>query len=263
MKIKIIKKLKTDRLHILCKGFVAKMDTKLSRPILIVDDEDRIRRLLRMYLERENYFIEEATNGTEAINMIENNDYQCVLLDIMMPEMNGLEVCEKVRELKSTPIILLTAKGEESDRIKGFELGADDYVIKPFSPREVILRVKALIKRFNDSNLVFESQQPKDIMVFPHITIDHTAHRVTAEDKEVSLTPKEYDLLHFLAKNPDKVFEREELLKEVWHYDFFGDLRTVDTHVKRLREKLNAASPDAAKTIGTIWGIGYKFQIQE
>lgn len=237
------------------------MEINSGIPILIVDDEDRIRRLLRLYLEREDYIVEEATTGTEAINMIENNDYQCVLLDVMMPEMNGLEVCEKVRELKSTPIILLTAKGEESDRIKGFELGADDYIIKPFSPREVILRVKALLKRFNESNLVIESLKPKDIMIFPYTTIDHNAHRVTADDNEVSLTPKEYDLLHFLAKNPDKVFEREELLKEVWHYDFFGDLRTVDTHVKRLREKLNAASPEAAKAIGTIWGVGYKFQI--
>lgn len=238
------------------------MDIKPNRPILIVDDEDRIRRLLKMYLERENYLVEEASNGIEAINMIENNDYQCVLLDVMMPEMNGLEVCEKVRELKSIPIILLTAKGEEADRIKGFELGADDYVIKPFSPREVILRVKALIKRFNDANLVIESLKPKDIMVFPYITIEHNARRVTAEGKEVSLTPKEYELLHFLANNPDKVFEREELLKEVWHYDYFGDLRTVDTHIKRLREKLNVASPEAAKTIGTVWGVGYKFQIQ-
>lgn len=237
------------------------MEKNSGIPILIVDDEDRIRRLLRIYLEREDYLVEEATTGTEAINMIENNEYLCVLLDVMMPEINGLEVCEKVRELKSTPIILLTAKGEESDRIKGLELGADDYVIKPFSPREVILRVKALLKRFNESNIVFESLNPKDIMIFPNITIDHNAHRVTAEEKEVSLTPKEYDLLHFLAKNPDKVFEREELLKEVWHYDFFGDLRTVDTHVKRLREKLNAASPEAAKVIGTIWGVGYKFQI--
>lgn len=238
------------------------MDIKPNRPILIVDDEDRIRRLLKMYLERENYLVEEASNGIEAINMIENNDYQCVLLDVMMPEMNGLEVCEKVRELKSIPIILLTAKGEEADRIKGFELGADDYVIKPFSPREVILRVKALIKRFNDANLVIESLKPKDIMVFPYITIEHNARRVTAEGKEVSLTPKEYELLHFLANNPDKVFEREELLKEVWHYDYFGDLRTVDTHIKRLREKLNVASPEATKTIGTVWGVGYKFQIQ-
>lgn len=145
------------------------MDIKFSRPILIVDDEDRIRRLLRMYLEKEDYLVEEATNGTEAINMIENNDFQCILLDVMMPEMNGLEVCEKVRELKSTPIILLTAKGEEADRIKGFELGADDYVIKPFSPREVILRVKALVKRFKDSNLIIESLKPKDLMIFPYI----------------------------------------------------------------------------------------------
>ena len=162
---------------------------------------------------------------------------------------------------KETPIILLTAKGEEANRVEGFELGADDYIVKPFSPREVVLRVKALLKRSAAFAPVQGTSTSKDIVVFPHLTIDHDAHRVTADGVEVSLTPKEYELLYFLAKAPDKVFDREQLLKEVWHYDFFGDLRTVDTHVKRLREKLNRVSEKSAKMIVTVWGVGYKFEV--
>ena len=173
----------------------------------------------------------------------------------MMPEKDGIEVITELREHRDTPVILLTAKGEEANRVEGFELGADDYIVKPFSPREVVLRVKALLKRstaFSPSQSVSIS---KDVVVFPHLTIDHDAHRVSADGEEVSLTPKEYELLYFLAKAPDKVFDREQLLKEVWHYDFFGDLRTVDTHVKRLREKLNRVSEKAAKMIVTVWGV--------
>jgi len=229
--------------------------------ILVVDDEDRIRRLLKMYLEREGYFVDEAVDGVEALSMALENDYHCILLDLMMPEKDGLEVCEELRSKKSTPIIMLTAKGEEANRVQGFELGADDYIVKPFSPREVVLRVKAILRRsaaFADST---SSTATKDLVVFPHLTIDHDAHRVTAEGVEVNLTPKEYELLYFLAKSPDKVFDREQLLKEVWHYEFFGDLRTVDTHVKRLREKLNRVSEKAAKMIVTVWGVGYKFEV--
>ena len=229
--------------------------------LLVVDDEERIRRLLKMYLEREGYMVEEAENGEAALLLALENEYNCILLDIMMPEKDGIEVITELREHKDTPVILLTAKGEEANRVEGFELGADDYTVKPFSPREVVLRVKALLKRsaaFSPSQTVSIS---KDIVVFPHLTIDHDAHRVTADGEEVSLTPKEYELLYFLAKAPDKVFDREQLLKEVWHYDFFGDLRTVDTHVKRLREKLNRVSEKAAKMIVTVWGVGYKFEV--
>ncbi|MBD7945158.1 MULTISPECIES: response regulator transcription factor [Psychrobacillus] len=229
--------------------------------LLVVDDEERIRRLLKMYLEREGYMVEEAENGEAALLLALENEYNCILLDIMMPEKDGIEVITELREHKDTPVILLTAKGEEANRVEGFELGADDYIVKPFSPREVVLRVKALLKRsaaFSPSQTVSIS---KDIVVFPHLTIDHDAHRVTADGEEVSLTPKEYELLYFLAKAPDKVFDREQLLKEVWHYDFFGDLRTVDTHVKRLREKLNRVSEKAAKMIVTVWGVGYKFEV--
>jgi two-component system, OmpR family, response regulator ResD len=229
--------------------------------ILVVDDEERIRRLLKMYLEREEYVIEEADNGDDALKMALENDYDLILLDLMLPGKDGIEVCKEIREKKATPIIMLTAKGEEANRVQGFEAGTDDYIVKPFSPREVVLRVKALLRRAANSTYIQTNTTAKDVLVFPHLTIDNDAHRVTADGKEVSLTPKEYELLLFLAKSPDKVFDREQLLKEVWHYEFFGDLRTVDTHIKRLREKLNKVSPIAAKMIVTVWGVGYKFEV--
>lgn len=229
--------------------------------LLVVDDEERIRRLLRMYLEREGYEIVEAENGQQAIDLALEYDFHAILLDIMMPVKDGLEAMKEIREHQQTPIMLLTAKGEEANRVEGFESGADDYIVKPFSPREVVLRTKAILRRSASVAPSTTSGVSKDIVVFPHLTIDHDAHRVTADGVEVSLTPKEYELLYFLAKSPDKVFDREQLLKEVWHYDFFGDLRTVDTHVKRLREKLNRVSESAAKMIVTVWGVGYKFEV--
>ena len=229
--------------------------------VLIVDDEERIRRLLKMYLEREDYIIDEAEDGNEALLKATENDYDVILLDIMMPGKDGIEVCRELREFKATPVILLTAKGEEINRVQGFEVGTDDYIVKPFSPREVVLRVKALLRRSSKTSYIQTDTTTKDVIVLPHLTIDNDAHRVMADGKEVSLTPKEYELLYFLAKAPDKVFDREQLLKEVWHYEFFGDLRTVDTHVKRLREKLNRVSEEAAKMIVTVWGVGYKFEV--
>ncbi|KZN95891.1 MULTISPECIES: response regulator transcription factor [Aeribacillus] len=231
--------------------------------ILVVDDEERIRRLLKMYLERENYQIDEAENGDEALEKALCVDYDLIILDIMMPGIDGIEVCKQLREKKATPVIMLTAKGEEVNRVQGFEVGADDYIVKPFSPREVVLRVKAILRRASQTSYLKTDSSAKNVIVFPHLTIDHDAHRVTADGKEVNLTPKEYELLYFLAKTPDKVYDREKLLKEVWHYEFFGDLRTVDTHVKRLREKLNKVSPEAAKMIVTVWGVGYKFEVVE
>ncbi|OAH55925.1 two-component system response regulator [Domibacillus aminovorans] len=229
--------------------------------ILVVDDEDRIRRLLRMYLEREEYVIDEAANGEEALEKATASDYDCILLDLMMPGKDGIEVCRELRETKTTPVIMLTAKGEEANRVQGFEVGTDDYIVKPFSPREVVLRVKALLRRSSPTTYLQADTKTKDLIVYKHLTIDNDAHRVTADGEEVNLTPKEYELLYFLAKAPDKVFDREHLLKEVWHYEFFGDLRTVDTHVKRLREKLNKVSEQAAKMIVTVWGVGYKFEV--
>jgi|SRR5579875_3046397 len=229
--------------------------------ILVVDDEERIRRLLKMYLSREEYKIEEAENGNEALAKALENEYDVILLDLMMPGKDGLEVCRELREKKATPVIMLTAKGEEVNRVQGFEAGTDDYIVKPFSPREVVLRVKAILRRASQTSYLQTEPTTKDVLVFPHLTIDHDAHKVTADGKEVNLTPKEYELLYYLAKAPDKVFEREQLLKEVWQYEFFGDLRTVDTHVKRLREKLNKASEFAARMIVTVWGVGYKFEV--
>lgn len=242
----------------------SKEDTSMdeNKKVLVVDDEERIRRLIRMYLEREDLVVEEAENGKEALDMALSNDYDVILLDIMMPEMDGIEVCEQLRLEKNTPVIMLTAKGEESNRVQGFEVGADDYIVKPFSPREVVLRVKAVLRR-TGSIVGDHTAQAGNLIIFPHLTIDLDAYRVTSNDTEVALTPKEYELLLFLAQSPDKVYKREDLLKEVWQYEFFGDLRTVDTHVKRLREKLSSVSKEAAKMIVTVWGIGYKLEVED
>lgn len=229
--------------------------------ILVVDDEERIRRLLRMYLEKEHYEIEEAEDGETALRMALERDYDLILLDVMLPGIDGVEVCARLRVEKATPIIMLTAKGEEANRVQGFEVGADDYVVKPFSPREVIFRVKAILRRSSATAFLTKDSVSSSTIVFPHVMIEHDAHRVTADGQEVSLTPKEYELLHYLAVSPDKVFSREQLLKDVWNYEFFGDLRTVDTHVKRLREKLNKVSPEAAAMITTVWGVGYKLEV--
>ncbi|MBC1499485.1 response regulator transcription factor [Listeria weihenstephanensis] len=231
--------------------------------ILVVDDEDRIRRLLKMYLERENYKIEEASDGDQALQLAIDNSYDVILLDLMMPGKDGIEVCRELREYKATPVVMLTAKGEEANRVQGFEVGADDYIVKPFSPREVVLRVKAVLRRAQQQSQPIAASIPGDVITFPHLKIDNEAHRVIVEGQEINLTPKEYDLLYYLAKSPDKVFDRESLLKEVWRYEFFGDLRTIDTHVKRLREKLYDASEEAAKMIVTVWGLGYKFEVTE
>lgn len=230
-----------------------------KKRLLVVDDEDRIRRLLRMYLEKADYSIDEAENGKIALDLALENEYDLILLDVMMPEMDGIQVAEELRKEKETPIMMLTAKGEELNRIQGFEVGADDYIVKPFSPREIVLRVAAIIKRTKSSaGAKGGSGDVSDTLKLPHLEIDNDSRRVTADGKTVNLTPKEYDLLHYLMSSPDQIFGREQLLREVWKYEFFGDLRTVDTHVKRLREKLKKESEVAAKMIETVWGLGYK-----
>ncbi|WP_152393993.1 response regulator transcription factor [Paenibacillus guangzhouensis] len=236
------------------------MTDQLNR-ILVVDDEERIRRLLKMYLEKEGYIIEEAEDGETALAKSLDSDFDLILLDVMLPGIDGVEVCTRLRQSKATPVIMLTAKGEEINRVQGFEVGADDYVVKPFSPREVIYRVKAILRRSSATAFLSKEANSSNNIVFPHLLIEHDAHRVTAGGQEVGLTPKEYELLHYLAVSPDKVFSREELLKDVWNYEFFGDLRTVDTHVKRLREKLNKVSPESAAMITTVWGVGYKLEV--
>ena len=212
-------------------------------------------------MEKEGYEIEEAEDGETALSLAMNRDYALILLDVMLPGIDGIEVCTRLRQVKATPVVMLTAKGEEMNRVQGFEVGADDYVVKPFSPREVIYRVKAILRRSSATAFLTKEMNTSNSIVFPHLIIEHDAHRVTAGGQEVSLTPKEYELLHYLAVSPDKVFSREELLKDVWNYEFFGDLRTVDTHVKRLREKLNKVSAEAASMITTVWGVGYKLEV--
>jgi len=221
--------------------------------ILVVDDEKRMVELVKLYLEKENYLVDEAYDGQQALDLIAKNNYNLIILDLMLPIMDGWSVCMEVRKKYDIPIIMLTARGEEYDKVLGFELGADDYVVKPFSPRELVARVKALLRRMG----------PKDDnsgdLIFEDLIIDPEGRMVKVQDKEIDLTPKEFDLLYFLAKNKDKVFTREKLLEEVWGYDFFGSLRTVDTHIKQLREKLGRSK--AASYISTVWGVGYKFEV--
>lgn len=229
--------------------------------ILVVDDEDRIRRLLRMYLEREGYLIDEAEDGEKALEKASEKDYDLILLDLMLPGMDGLDVCTEIRMRKAIPIIMLTARGEETNRVEGFEAGTDDYVVKPFSPRELVHRVKAVLRRASATAFLTTDTETHNVIVFPELTIDNDAHEVKAGGMKIALTPKEYELLHYLSRSPDKVFTRETLLRDVWNYEFFGDLRTVDTHVKRLREKLNRSSEQAASMITTVWGVGYKLEV--
>ncbi|WP_425291887.1 response regulator transcription factor [Caldanaerovirga acetigignens] len=208
--------------------------------------------LVRLYLEKEGFKVDEALNGQQALEMIEKAEYNLIILDLMLPVVDGWTVCKEIRKKYDIPIIMLTARGEEFDKVLGFELGADDYVVKPFSPRELVARIKALLRRFGP-------REPRQILEFEGLVIDPESRKVVVDGKEVALTPKEFDLLYFLAKNKEKVFTREKLLEEVWGYDFFGSLRTVDTHIKQLREKLGRSK--AASYIVTVWGVGYKFEV--
>ncbi|MCY0877078.1 MAG: response regulator transcription factor [Firmicutes bacterium] len=234
----------------------------LKERVLVVDDEDRIRRLVRMYLERNNFEVDEAQDGNEALAKALETSYSLIILDLMLPGMDGRDVCAEIRQYKETPIIMLTAAGDESQRVQGFEIGADDYVVKPFSPRELIMRVKALLRR-SGVNLVESQPSMGHLLTFPGLLINIDARKVIVEEQEVMLTPKEFELLLYLAQRPEKVFSREELLRDVWNYQFFGDQRTVDTHVKRLREKLGRASELVPHHIHTVWGVGYKFEVSE
>lgn len=225
--------------------------------ILVVEDEERMRDLLRLYLEREGYTVVEAADGRTALERFAQEEFALVLLDVMLPELDGWMVCQRIRQKRDVPIIMLTARGEEIDRVTGFELGADDYVVKPFSPRELIMRVKVLLRRTCP-----EVAAQEERLQFPGLSINHPARRVEVNDSEVALTPKEYDLLYFLASQEGRVFTREQLLERVWGYDFYGDLRTVDTHIKNLREKIKKAGP-GAQHIVTVWGVGYKFEVKQ
>lgn len=221
-------------------------------PILIVDDEERIRHLVRMYLEHEGYQVDEAEDGREAMDKVESQEYSLLILDLMMPEVDGWKVCKEIREKSDIPIIMLTARGEEFDRVLGLELGADDYLVKPFSTKELVARVKALLRR-SGGKLTPKSS----VLVYGPLKIEKDKHRVTIGEEQINFTPREFELLYFLAKNPSRVFSREQLMETVWGYDFYGDARTVDTHVKKIREKL--VDPKVRRMLATVWGVGYKF----
>lgn len=221
-------------------------------PILIVDDEERIRSLVRLYLEREGFSVEEAEDGSVALSKFKAGQFSLLIVDLMMPDVDGWRVCREIRESSGIPIIMLTARGEEFDRVLGLELGADDYLVKPFSTKELVARVKALLRRSSGQLHTVSSE-----ITIGLLNIDKERHRVTIGEEVINLTPLEFDLLYFLAKNRGRVFSREQLMETVWGYDFYGDARTVDTHVKKLREKL--AHPTIKKMLVTVWGVGYKF----
>ena len=227
--------------------------------VLVVDDEVKIRELLRTYLEREGYQVGEAGNGDDAIHEFGLNKYDIVILDLMMPGMDGWEVCRELRKVSFVPIIMLTARGEEIDRVLGLEMGADDYVVKPFSPREMVARVKAILRR-NDAQRQ-QNQHSDGEIVLGNLVVRPEKREVKAAGKVVQLTPKEYQLLYIMASSPGKVFTREHLLEKIWGYDFYGEARTVDTHVTRLREKL-AKSDTENHYIATVWGVGYKIEVK-
>jgi two-component system response regulator ResD len=227
--------------------------------ILVVDDEEHIRELVRLYLEKEGFTVVLAADGEEAVQKVKALHPQLIILDIMLPKLDGWDVCREVRKVAETPIIMLTAKGEEFDKVLGLELGADDYLTKPFSPRELVARVKAILRRTAPDDT---KAADGDTVSLPGLTVNQSSREARVNGQEVTMTPKEFDLLWFLSKNPGKVFTREQLLTAVWGYDYYGDLRTVDTHIKRLREKVERDEP-ASYNVKTIWGVGYKFEVHD
>ena len=233
--------------------------------ILICDDDPVVHESLALYLDNDNFTHTDAYDGKQGLEMAQTGDADLILLDVMMPEMSGLDVCREVRKTLSTPIIILTAKGEEIDKILGLELGADDYIVKPFSPREVIARIKAVLRRFGDT------QQSSSVLKFPGLEINLGNYSVKVSSacrcslstikvrgETVPCTPKEVEILYLLASHPGQVYEREQILESVWGFDYSGDYRTVDTHIKRIRQKI--AFEGATWSIQTIYGVGYKFE---
>ncbi len=218
--------------------------------ILVVDDEKLIRDVIKEYLLLDNFVVYEAENGEEAIQKVKNNTIDLVIMDIMMPKMDGYTACKEIKKIKDIPFILLSARSEEYDKLIGFDLGIDDYVTKPFSPKELVARVKAITKRKSND---------KEIITLAGIKIDDLAHEVYIDDKLVLLTPKEYDLLKYLIKNKNIALTRENLLSSIWGYDFYGDDRTVDTHIKTLRARLGKYR----NLIKTVRGMGYKIEYKE
>ncbi len=226
-----------------------------NNKVLIVDDDAHIAELIKLYLEKEGFKTSVAQNGSKALQMFREAAPSIVILDIMMPEMDGWQVCREMRRISNIPIIMLTAKGETFDKVLGLELGADDYMVKPFEPKELIARVKAVLRRFESK----DTQTMKEI-VFPNLSINLSNYELKITGNIIEIPPKELELLYFLASNPNRVFTREQLLEEVWGFDYFGDSRTVDVHIKRLREKLEGV--EGNWQLKTVWGVGYKFEVR-
>ena len=226
----------------------------MPKKILIVEDEANIRELLRLYLEREGYTVLEAENGVEGIKKWKSDKPDMLLLDVMMPVMDGWAVCREIRAESDVPIIMLTAKGETADRVSGLEMGADDYIVKPLEMPEVIASVRAVFRRMAPDDA-------PEKLSFDNLVIDKQAYDLVIKGKRVDAPPKEIELLYFLASSPNRVFTRAQLLDDVWGFDYFGDTRTVDVHVKRLREKLEGVSDKWE--LKTVWGVGYKFETKE
>ena len=222
--------------------------------ILIIDDDTNISELIALYLNKEGYDTKEVATGREALEAFESYQPDLVILDVMLPELDGYDVCKEIRKHNRTPIIMLTAKGEIFDKVLGLELGADDYMVKPFDPKELIARVKAVLRR---NIQPAEEVTPKNRIVLDNLIIDKGNYSVTYEGALVELPPKELEVLYFLASHPKQVFTREQLLDKIWGYDFVGDTRTVDVHIKRLRDKFEG---DHTWSIKTVWGVGYKFE---
>ena len=224
--------------------------------ILIVDDEENICELVRLYIEKEGFDAIIANDGQEAVAKFNKEKPDLILLDIMLPIKDGWQVCHEIRAQSKVPIIMLTAKGETFDKVLGLELGADDYVVKPFEPKELIARIRAVLRRSADS---VDEKADEDELSFDGLKINQSTYEVYIDDKKVEMPPKEFELLYFLAKNTNKVFTRDQLLDEIWGYEFFGDSRTVDVHIKRIREKLEGENRTWA--LKTVWGVGYKFEV--
>lgn len=224
----------------------------MANTILVVDDEQRMRKLVKDFLTREGFMVLEAADGEEAVDVfLANKDIAVVILDVMMPKMDGWQTCREIRQYSKVPIIMLTARGEETDELRGFELGVDEYISKPFSPKILVARVQALLRRTQASS--------EETLEYGDIVLNRSAHEVTIEGKKIELSFKEFELLTYFMENKDIALSRERILNHVWDYDYFGDARTIDTHVKKLRSKMGKCG----KYIKTIWGMGYKFEVSE
>lgn len=229
------------------------MSTKLK--IMIVDDDSHIAELISLYLAKEGYETKEIYDGKEAVEQFSSFAPHLILLDIMLPGMDGYKVCTEIRKVSAVPIIMLTAKGETFDKVLGLELGADDYIVKPFEPKELVARVKAVLRRYEQKT----SETDKKVLNYSNISINLSNYTVTYYGNNLDFPPKEFELLYFLAEHSNQVFTREQLLDKIWGYEYIGDTRTVDVHIKRIREKLNQEDDWGIKT---VWGVGYKFEVK-